>query len=112
MNPSEGFKFDKKQYVMEGVILEKSIKITTTLPRFYPAKNPEDPSILDVPCYCLTPDKRWSPFEQKLTVNLMMKHVRKVGFLFFIDEKNTRANVISWKKIFYGSMELFKEFPD
>ena len=42
----------------------------------------------------------------------MMKHVKKVGFLLIIDEKNTRVNILAWKRTFYGFIELFKDFSE
>ena len=43
---------------------------------------------------------------------MMMRCAKKIGLVFFVDEKNTRTNVTSWKKAFYGWVELFREFPD
>ena len=42
----------------------------------------------------------------------MIRHLKKVGFLLFIDEKNTRSNILALKKTFYGFIELFKEFSE
>ena len=65
--------------------IAKSFKIQTTQPRLYPSKSDDQLSIIDVPCYCMIPEKKWTQFEQKLTVNQMLGHVKQVGFLFFID---------------------------
>ena len=93
---------------MEGVISSKTIKVQTTLPNAYLSQNPGEMALIDVPCFCMPPDKKWSVLEYKITVNMMMNCAKKVGFVFFVDEKNTRTNVTSWKKTFYGWVELFK----
>lgn len=57
------------------MISPKSIKIQTVLPSLYRKEGSakDDLSIVDVPCYCLTPElKKWSLFDQKLTINLML----------------------------------------
>lgn len=42
----------------------------------------------------------------------MMNHLKKASFLFFIEQKNTRTNVNPWKKVFYGWLDVFKDFTE
>lgn len=109
-NPSPGLTFDSSKYNLENVIAAKSIKLQTTAPVLY-ENNPQEKKemkILDVPSYFLAPEiKKWTALEQKLTVNYTFDKGEKVGFLLFVEEKNTRANVATWKKTLLSFLEVF-----
>ena len=45
---------------MEDVISSKTIKVQTTLPKTYLSKNEGEMALVDVPCFCMPPDKKWS----------------------------------------------------
>ena len=65
--------------------------------------------LLDIPSFALPPDsKKWSLLEQKITIEYMMSKSQKVGFLLFVDEKNTKSNAMGWKKAVFSFLELFK----
>jgi hypothetical protein len=38
----------------------------------------------------------------------MLARNTKVGFLIFIEEKNTRTNITAWKKVLLSFLDLFK----
>ena len=83
INPA--LSFEKDKYQLENVISAKSIKIQTNLPVPYPSNGPDKILLVDVPCFCLTPElKKWTVFDQKITTNLMMHTGEKVGFLLFV----------------------------
>lgn len=112
-NPTPGLTLDPKiGYVLDGVISIKSIRVQTIYPSVYEQSNEkEELKILDVPCMILPPEnKKWTSLEQRVNMEYLIKKTNKVGFLIFVDEKNTRTNVNTWKKTLLNFLELFK--PD
>lgn len=41
-------------------------------------------------------------------MDFMVAKNTTVGFLFFIEEKNTRTNILPWKKALQNFLDLFK----
>ena len=84
--PNSGLSFEKDKYILENIISAKTTRIQTTVPTAYPSSDPKEATLLDVPCYCMPPElKKWTVFDQKMTVNLMLQSSKKVGFLLFIE---------------------------
>lgn len=52
--------------------------------------------------------KKWTVLEQRLALNFMAAKNTTVGFLFFIEEKNTKSNILPWKKALQNVLDLFK----